>query len=134
LVKATREVSVSAGASATQLVAAIDAVPDLAARIDSDGYVRVENEQFGGIVLSKDQSGVSKALAMESGGGRHGPLDWLASSFTVLPIQVFDWVSRPQQEFQINAAAAGVVLVLVTLVMNGVAIFLRVRLRRRLQW
>jgi phosphate ABC transporter permease subunit PstA len=134
VVKATREVSVSAGASATQLVAAIDAVPDLAARIDSDGYVRVENEQFGGIVLSKDQSGVSKALAMESGGGRHGPLDWLASSFTVLPIQVFDWVSRPQQEFQINAAAAGVVLVLVTLVMNGVAIFLRVRLRRRLQW
>jgi hypothetical protein len=116
------------------VVEAIEATPDLTARLDSTGLLRVENEQFGGIVLGKDTSGVAAALAMKQEGGRHGPLDWLSSSFTVLPIQVFDWVSRPQQNFQINAAAAGVVLVMVTLVMNGVAIFLRVRLRKRLQW
>lgn len=134
VVKATREVVIAAGASATQVVEAIEATPDLTARLDSTGLLRVENEQFGGIVLGKDTSGVAAALAMQQEGGRHGPLDWLSSSFTVLPIQVFDWVSRPQQNFQINAAAAGVVLVMVTLVMNGVAIFLRVRLRKRLQW
>lgn len=134
VVKATRDVTIPAGASATQVVEAIEATPDLTARLDSTGLLRVENEQFGGIVLGKDTSGVAAALAMKQEGGRHGPLDWLSSSFTVLPIQVFDWVSRPQQNFQINAAAAGVVLVMVTLVMNGVAIFLRVRLRKRLQW
>lgn len=134
VVKATRDVAIPAGASAAQIVEAIEAAPDLTARLDSEGLLRVENEQFGGIVLGKDTSGVAAALAMKQEGGRHGPLDWLSSSFTVLPIQVFDWVSRPQQDFQINAAAAGVVLVMVTLVMNGVAIFLRVRLRKRLQW
>ena len=134
VVKATRDVTIPANASAAQVVEAIEAAPDLTARLDSTGLLRVENEQFGGIVLGKDTSGVAAALAMKQEGGRHGPLDWLSSSFTVLPIQVFDWVSRPQQDFQINAAAAGVVLVMVTLVMNGVAIFLRVRLRKRLQW
>lgn len=134
VVKATRDVAIPAGASAAQIVEAIEAAPDLTARLDAEGLLRVENEQFGGIVLGKDTSGVAAALAMKQEGGRHGPLDWLSSSFTVLPIQVFDWVSRPQQDFQINAAAAGVVLVMVTLVMNGVAIFLRVRLRKRLQW
>lgn len=134
VVKVTRDVAIPAGASATQIVEAIEATPDMTARLDSEGLLRVENEQFGGIVLGKDTSGVAAALAIKTEGGRHGPLDWLSSSFTVLPIQVFDWVSRPQQDFQINAAAAGVVLVMVTLVMNGVAIFLRVRLRKRLQW
>jgi phosphate transport system permease protein len=134
VVKATRDVAIPVGASAAQIVEAIESAPDLTARLDSEGLLRVENEQFGGIVLGKDTSGVAAALAMKQEGGRHGPLDWLSSSFTVLPIQVFDWVSRPQQDFQINAAAAGVVLVMVTLVMNGVAIFLRVRLRKRLQW
>jgi phosphate transport system permease protein len=57
--------------------------------------------------------------------------DWLASPFTVLPIQMFNWVSRPQAEFHLNAAAAGVVLVAMTLLMNGLAIYLRFRLRRQ---
>jgi phosphate transport system permease protein len=51
-----------------------------------------------------------------------------------MPIQMFDWVSRPQEEFQVNAAAAGIVLVLMTLTMNGVAIFLRYRLRKNIKW
>jgi phosphate transport system permease protein len=60
--------------------------------------------------------------------------DWLYSGFTVLPIQMFDWVSRPQEEFQVNAAAAGIVILLMTLLMNGVAIYLRYNLRKKIKW
>lgn len=59
---------------------------------------------------------------------------WVWSEFTVLPIQLFQWVSRPQVEFHRNAAAAGVVLLAMTLSLNGVAIFLRYRLRRNIKW
>lgn len=66
--------------------------------------------------------------------GTHGLFDWLASGFTVLPIQMFNWIGQPNPEFQINAAATGVVLLIVTLLMNLVAIILRNRLRRKIQW
>ncbi|WP_337189201.1 phosphate ABC transporter permease PstA [Phenylobacterium sp.] len=57
-------------------------------------------------------------------------LDWLNSPFTVMPIQMFNWVSRPQAAFHENAAATGVLLLGMTLLMNGFAIYLRYRLRR----
>jgi phosphate transport system permease protein len=60
--------------------------------------------------------------------------DWLMSPFTVMPIQMFNWVSRPQEEFHLNAAAAGLILMLMTLVMNGLAIYLRYRFRKRIRW
>ena len=60
--------------------------------------------------------------------------DWLMSPFTVMPIQMFNWTSRPEAAFQTNAAAAGFVLVLMTLAMNGLAIWLRYRLRRNIKW
>jgi phosphate transport system permease protein len=60
--------------------------------------------------------------------------EWLMAPFTVMPIQMFNWVSRPEEAFQLNAAAAGLVLVLMTLAMNGLAIYLRYRLRRRIRW
>jgi len=60
--------------------------------------------------------------------------EWLKSPFTVMPIQMFNWMSRPQAAFQENAAAAGVVLVVMTLVMNGAAIWLRMRYRKRIKW
>jgi phosphate transport system permease protein len=56
--------------------------------------------------------------------------DWLSSPFTVMPIQMFNWVSRPQAGFHVNAAATGVLLLAMTLLMNGFAIYLRYRLRR----
>ncbi|MFK3845501.1 phosphate ABC transporter permease PstA [Stenotrophomonas sp. NPDC078853] len=59
--------------------------------------------------------------------------EWLNSPFTVMPIQMFNWVSRPQAGFHVNAAAAGLVLLGMTLLMNGFAIWLRYRLRRRLR-
>jgi phosphate transport system permease protein len=61
-------------------------------------------------------------------------LEWLKSPFTVMPIQMFNWVSRPEIEFQVNAAAAGVVLIFMTLTMNGLAIYLRYRFRKGIKW
>jgi phosphate transport system permease protein len=55
----------------------------------------------------------------------------LQSSFTVLPIQIYNWVSRPQQAFHVNAAAGIIVLMVVLLVMNATAIFLRNKFQRR---
>ena len=61
-------------------------------------------------------------------------LDWITSPYTVMPIQMFNWVSRPQEAFHANAAAAGLVLLLMTLLMNGIAIYLRYRFRKRIKW
>jgi phosphate transport system permease protein len=60
--------------------------------------------------------------------------DSLRSPFTALPIQVFNWVSRPQAGFHVNAAAGIVVLLMLMLLMNAAAILLRMRLQRRLNW
>ena len=59
---------------------------------------------------------------------------WVNSPFTVMPIQMFNWVSRPQAAFAINAAAAGTVLVVMTLCMNAIAIWLRYQLRKNIKW
>jgi phosphate transport system permease protein len=56
--------------------------------------------------------------------------EWLNSPFTVMPIQMFNWISRPQPEFHVNAAAAGLVLLAMTLLMNGLAIYIRYRIRK----
>lgn len=67
----------------------------------------------------------------------HAPflsMDWVFSPFTALPIQMFNWVSRPGEEFQMNAAAAGLVLMVITLSMNGAAILLRRRAQRNITW
>ncbi len=55
---------------------------------------------------------------------------WLNEGFTVLPIQMFNWVSRPQADFHVNAAATGVVLLALTFALNGIAIWIRYRLRK----
>ncbi|MBI5409412.1 MAG: phosphate ABC transporter permease PstA [Nitrospirae bacterium] len=59
---------------------------------------------------------------------------WLFDPFTVMPIQIFNWVSRPQQEFHVNAAAAGIVLLCMTLLMNAAAIYIRYRFRKKIKW
>jgi phosphate transport system permease protein len=59
---------------------------------------------------------------------------WLMDPYTVMPIQMFNWLSRPQPEFHVNAAATGVVLLIMTLIMNGGAIYLRSRFRKRMKW
>ena len=63
-----------------------------------------------------------------------GLFDWLFSPFTVMPIQIFNWTSRPDPAFHQNAAAASFVLVFMTLGMNALAIWLRYRLRKNIKW
>ena len=69
-----------------------------------------------------------------SGDPAAGPFDWLFAPFTVMPIQMFNWTSRPEAAFHQNAAAAGLVLVVMTLSMNALAIYIRYRLRKKIKW
>ena len=69
-----------------------------------------------------------------SGDPPAGLFDWLQAPFTVLPIQMFNWVSRPEEAFLINAAATGVVIIVGTLAMNALAIYLRYRIRKNIKW
>jgi phosphate transport system permease protein len=55
-------------------------------------------------------------------------------SFTVLPIQIFNWVSRPQAGFFVNAAAAIIVLLTLTFLLNGIAIYLRNKWQKKVRW
>jgi phosphate transport system permease protein len=60
--------------------------------------------------------------------------EWIMSPFTVMPIQMFNWTSRPEAAFHHNAAAAGLILVVMTLSMNAIAIYIRYRLRKNIKW
>jgi len=52
--------------------------------------------------------------------------------FSVLPIQIFNWISRPQHGFIENAAAAIIILLLITFIMNGIAVYFRNKWQRKL--
>jgi phosphate transport system permease protein len=54
--------------------------------------------------------------------------------FTVLPIQIFNWVSRPDHNFVINAAAGIIILLGVTFLLNGIAVYLRYRWQKKVNW
>ena len=54
--------------------------------------------------------------------------------FTVLPIQIFNWVSRPQHAFITNAAAGIIILLFLTFVMNGIAVYLRNKWQKKINW
>lgn len=60
--------------------------------------------------------------------------DGVDSRFTVLPLQIFDWASRPQADFRGLAAAGGIVLLVMLLTMNAIAITLRNRFSRNQNW
>ena len=68
------------------------------------------------------------------GGATAGLFDWVMSPFTVMPIQIFNWTSRPDPAFEVNAAAAGFVLMAMVLSMNAVAIYLRYQMRKNIKW
>jgi len=57
--------------------------------------------------------------------------DGVDAPFTALPIQIYNWVSRPQHGFVVNAAAGILVLLFTMLILNGGAIYLRNRLQKR---
>ena len=58
------------------------------------------------------------------------PLD----NYTVLPIQIFNWISRPQQGFSTNASAAIIVLLIFTFSMTGLGVYFRGRWRKKIKW
>ncbi len=58
----------------------------------------------------------------------------LLDPFTVLPIQIFNWISRPQKGFFANAAAGIIVLLSLTLIMNATAIILRHHYQKKVRW
>ena len=51
--------------------------------------------------------------------------------FTVLPIQIFNWISRPQHGFAVNASAAIIILLLITFMMNGIAVYFRYKWQKK---
>ncbi len=52
--------------------------------------------------------------------------------FSVLPIQIFNWISRPQKGFEVNAAAAIIILLLITFLLNAVAVYFRNKWQKKL--
>jgi phosphate transport system permease protein len=58
----------------------------------------------------------------------------LSGQFTVLPIQILDWASRPQDDFHGLSAATILVILALMFVLNGLALFVRARLSRNIQW
>ena len=59
-----------------------------------------------------------------------GPND----QFTTLPIQIFNWVSRPQAGFIVNAAAGIIILLLITFLLNGIAIYIRNKWYKKMKY
>lgn len=53
--------------------------------------------------------------------------------FSVLPMQIFNWISRPQHGFEVNAAAAIIILLLITFIMNGIAVYFRNKWQKKLK-
>jgi len=58
------------------------------------------------------------------------PLD----QFSAMPIQIFNWISRPQAGFAINAAAAIIILLIITFMMNAFAMYLRYKWQKKIKY
>jgi phosphate transport system permease protein len=88
-----------------------------------------------GLILSLSRAIGETAPLITIGALTYVPFapDSIWSAFTVLPIQIFNWVSRPQADFQQNAAAGIIVLLALLLMLNAMAIVLRDRYQRRVQ-
>jgi len=57
----------------------------------------------------------------------------LFDAFSVLPMQIFNWTTRPQQGFAVAASAAILILLLITFIMNGIAVYFRNRWQKKLK-
>jgi phosphate transport system permease protein len=58
----------------------------------------------------------------------------VAGAYTVLPLQIFDWAKRPQADFASLSSAAIIVILVLMLLLNGLALIVRARLSRHIQW
>jgi len=85
--------------------------------------------------VARAPGGIDSVKALFSGDpGFEGLMKAPYDKFTALPLQIYNWISRSEDRFQ-NVAAAGIVVLLVVLLsMNGVAIYLRQKYRKKLRW
>jgi phosphate transport system permease protein len=86
-----------------------------------------------GLILSLSRAIGETAPLITIGALTYVPFapDSIWEAFTVLPIQIFNWTSRPQADFRANAAAGIIVLLIMLIVMNAAAILLRDRYQRQ---
>jgi phosphate transport system permease protein len=89
-----------------------------------------------GIILAMARA-IGEAAPLQMIGGV-GFVTFLPSptsgAYTVLPLQIFDWAKRPQDDFASISAAAIIVILALMLVLNGLALVVRARLSRHIQW
>jgi phosphate transport system permease protein len=119
--------------------AAVDPAATERVTIHHDGVVVLpdfteQQVQAGQVLDLPHGSTIQSVATMGDAVASWAPNHWLGQEFTVMPIQMFNWTSRPQAEFLEIAAAAGLVLLAITLLMNGAAIWLRYRLRKSIKW
>src|SRR5680860_314525 len=94
-------------------------------------YLQVLPASFGGIltgvILALSRAVGETAPLIVIGALAYVPFAPLSpmDQFSVLPIQIFNWITRPQPGFVENAAAAIIILLLVSFVMNGIAVYFR---------
>ncbi|MCR9230676.1 MAG: phosphate ABC transporter permease PstA [bacterium] len=89
-----------------------------------------------GVILSLSRALGEAAPLLVVGAMAYVPFvpEKLSDEFTALPIQIFNWTSRPQEEFH-HLAAAGILVLLVVLVsMNAVAVFVRHKYGKKIRW
>jgi phosphate transport system permease protein len=91
---------------------------------------------FTGVILAISRAVGETAPLIVVGAATFVPYvpEGLLDSYTVLPIQIFNWVSRPEKEFSVNAAAAILILLSITFIMNGIAVYLRHRWQKKVKW
>ncbi|HZJ36086.1 MAG TPA: phosphate ABC transporter permease PstA [Gillisia sp.] len=102
-------------------------------------YLQVLPASFGGIltgvILALSRAVGETAPLIVIGALAYVPFAPLSpmDQFSVLPIQIFNWITRPQPGFVENAAAAIIILLLVTFVMNGIAVYFRNKWQKKLK-
>lgn len=102
-------------------------------------YLQVLPASFGGIltgiILALSRAVGETAPLIVIGALAYVPFAPLSpmDQFSVLPIQIFNWITRPQPGFVENAAAAIIILLLITFVMNGIAVYFRNRWQKKLK-
>ena len=101
-------------------------------------YYQVLPASFGGIltgvILALSRAVGETAPLIVIGALAYVPFAPLSpmDQFSVLPIQIFNWITRPQPGFVENAAAAIIILLLITFVMNGIAVYFRNKWQKKL--
>jgi phosphate transport system permease protein len=91
---------------------------------------------FTGVILSLSRAIGETAPLIVIGALTFVPFvpESVMDSFTVLPIQIYNWVSRPEKAFGENAAAAIIILLGITFFMNGIGVYIRHRWQKKIKW